>query len=44
MDGRMDGQADGYREEVYREMTDGSEVRERAAWLEMDASRPWRGR
>ena len=35
---------DGYREDVYREMTDGPEVRERAAWLEADARRPWRSR
>lgn len=35
---------EGYREDMYREMTDGSKVRERAAWLEMDVCRQWGGR
>lgn len=39
MDGRMDEWISGC-----REMTDGSEMSERAAWLEMDVWGPWRGR
>ena len=35
---------EGYRDVMYREMTDGSKVRERAVWLEMDARRLWGGR
>lgn len=35
---------DGGRGDGCREMTDGSAVVEKPAWLEMDARRAWRGR